>query len=146
MEHAIKEIQSIRPYTSWTCNEEWNAFHSCQIATRSLKFLKTKNCWGGGGTYKGRHSQISRNITGNRSRPCAGCTWVSTCFFAWVDDLVHMGMHWSTSFCFHPRKEIHLVGERKVLRVAEKRCYAKKKKKKKKMLLLLESYLDWRCQ
>jgi hypothetical protein len=39
------------------------------------------------------------------------------------------------------------VGERKVLRVAEKRCYAKKKKKKKKkMLLLLESYLDWRCQ
>jgi hypothetical protein len=39
------------------------------------------------------------------------------------------------------------VGERKVLRVAEKRCYAKKKKKKKKkMLLLVESYLDWRCQ
>jgi hypothetical protein len=40
------------------------------------------------------------------------------------------------------------MGERKVLRVAEKRCYAKKKKKKKKkkMLLLVESYLDWRCQ
>jgi len=40
------------------------------------------------------------------------------------------------------------VGERKVLRVAEKRCYAKKKKKKKKkmLLLLVESYLDWRCQ
>jgi len=36
------------------------------------------------------------------------------------------------------------MGERKVLRVAGKRCYAKKKKKKKKMLL--ESYLDWRCQ
>jgi hypothetical protein len=44
------------------------------------------------------------------------------------------------------------VGERKVLRVAEKRCYAKKKKQKKKkkkkkmLLLLVESYLDWRCQ
>jgi hypothetical protein len=42
------------------------------------------------------------------------------------------------------------VGERKVLRVAEKRCYAKKKKKQKKkkkmLLLLVESYLDWRCQ
>jgi hypothetical protein len=50
------------------------------------------------------------------------------------------------SFCFHPRKEIHLTGKRKVL--AEKRCYAKKKKKKKKkmLLLLVESYLDWRCQ
>jgi hypothetical protein len=36
------------------------------------------------------------------------------------------------------------MGERKVLRVAEKRCHAKKKKKKK--MLLLESSLDWRFQ